>query len=199
MNCPHLCGLSPGTLCDPVDCSPPGPSVHRVSQERKLDWLPFPPPADLPGPGMEPTSLECPALAGWFFTTEPPGTAHEQHSRGQQMEPACPWERAQSSSPRENSECQGWRGWKGDTWGGELPAADGVTQVWGTGTWECPVGEEHRVKESLKRRRPSPRSNASEPGNVRASPDTQAEVFSASRSFLSTFAERRWTSSTGPA
>ena len=32
--------------------------------------LPFPPPGDLPDPGMEPTS---PALAVWFFTTEPPG------------------------------------------------------------------------------------------------------------------------------
>ena len=32
--------------------------------------LPFPPPGDLPHPGMEPTS---PALAGGFFTTEPPG------------------------------------------------------------------------------------------------------------------------------
>ena len=32
--------------------------------------LPFPPPGDLPNPGIEPIS---PALAGWFFTTEPPG------------------------------------------------------------------------------------------------------------------------------
>ena len=31
--------------------------------------LPFPPPGDFPDPGMEPTS---PALAGGFFTTEPP-------------------------------------------------------------------------------------------------------------------------------
>ena len=30
--------------------------------------LPFPSPGDLPNPGME---LESPALAGWFFTTEP--------------------------------------------------------------------------------------------------------------------------------
>ena len=30
--------------------------------------LPFPSPGDLPDPGME---LESPALAGWFFTTEP--------------------------------------------------------------------------------------------------------------------------------
>ena len=32
--------------------------------------LPFPPPGDLPDPGIEPTS---PALAGGLFTTEPPG------------------------------------------------------------------------------------------------------------------------------
>ena len=32
--------------------------------------LPFPPPVDLPNPGIKPTS---PALAGRFLTTEPPG------------------------------------------------------------------------------------------------------------------------------
>ena len=32
--------------------------------------LPFPPPGNLPNPGIEPVSL---ALAGRFFTTEPPG------------------------------------------------------------------------------------------------------------------------------
>ena len=32
--------------------------------------LPFPSPEDLPDPGIEPKSL---ALAGGFFTTEPPG------------------------------------------------------------------------------------------------------------------------------
>ena len=31
--------------------------------------LPFPPPENLPDPGMESTSLESPALAGRFFTT----------------------------------------------------------------------------------------------------------------------------------
>ena len=35
--------------------------------------LPFPPPGDLPNPGTEPKSLVPPALAGGFFTTEPPG------------------------------------------------------------------------------------------------------------------------------
>ena len=35
--------------------------------------LPFPSPGDLPNPGIEPT---FPALAGEFFTTEPPGKPH---------------------------------------------------------------------------------------------------------------------------
>ena len=38
---------------------------------RQEHWsgLPFPPPGDLPDPGIEPVSLE---LAGRFFTAEPP-------------------------------------------------------------------------------------------------------------------------------
>ena len=39
--------------------------------------LPFPPPEDLPNPGIEPMSLKCPALAGRFFTTAPPGANTE--------------------------------------------------------------------------------------------------------------------------
>ena len=27
------------TLCDPMDCSPPGSSVHGVSQARTLEWV----------------------------------------------------------------------------------------------------------------------------------------------------------------
>ena len=42
---------------------------------RKEYWseLPFPSPGNLPDPGIEPMS---PALAGGFFTTEPPGKLH---------------------------------------------------------------------------------------------------------------------------
>ena len=35
--------------------------------------LPFPLPEDPPDPGIEPSSPMSPALAGRFFTTEPPG------------------------------------------------------------------------------------------------------------------------------
>ena len=36
--------------------------------------LPFPPPGELPHPGIEPMSFAPLALAGGFFTTVPPGS-----------------------------------------------------------------------------------------------------------------------------
>ena len=48
------------TLCDPMDCSPPGSSVPAILQARILEWLPRPPPGNLPTPGIE---LMSPALA----------------------------------------------------------------------------------------------------------------------------------------
>ena len=56
------------TLCNPMDCSPPGSSVHGILQARMLSGLPFPSPWDLPDPEIEPVSLMSPALAGMFFT-----------------------------------------------------------------------------------------------------------------------------------
>ena len=38
-----------------------------------LECLPFPPPGDLPDPGITPESPAVPAWAGRFFTTELPG------------------------------------------------------------------------------------------------------------------------------
>ena len=43
-------------LCDPMDCSLPGSSVHGIFQARILEWVPFPSPGDLPDPGIEPKS-----------------------------------------------------------------------------------------------------------------------------------------------
>ena len=57
------------TLCDPMDCSPPGSSVHdTILQARTLEWITMPS-GDLPDPGIEPVSLTSIALAGGFFTT----------------------------------------------------------------------------------------------------------------------------------
>ena len=30
------------TLCDPMDCSPPGSSVYRILQARTLEWVAIP-------------------------------------------------------------------------------------------------------------------------------------------------------------
>ena len=45
------------TLCDSMDCSPPGFFVHGILQAR-IHWsgLPFPSPGTLPNPGIEPWS-----------------------------------------------------------------------------------------------------------------------------------------------
>ena len=39
------------------------------SRQEYWSGLPCPPPGDLPNPGLKPTSLMSPALAGRFFTT----------------------------------------------------------------------------------------------------------------------------------
>ena len=51
--------------------APQAPLSMEFSRQEYGSGLPFPPPGDLPDPGMEPTSL---ALVGEFFTIEPPGT-----------------------------------------------------------------------------------------------------------------------------
>ena len=62
------------TLCDPMDCSPPGCSVHGISQARILEWLPFASPEDLPNPVIKPRS---PALQTYSLESEPPGKSRE--------------------------------------------------------------------------------------------------------------------------
>ena len=46
-----------------MDCSPPGSSVHGISQEEYWSGLLFPSPGYLPNPGIE---LVTPALAGLY-------------------------------------------------------------------------------------------------------------------------------------
>ena len=52
------------TLYDPMDCSPPGSSFMGFSRQEYWSELPFPPPGDLPNPGIEPKS---PALQTNFY------------------------------------------------------------------------------------------------------------------------------------
>ena len=53
-----------------MDCSPPGFSVHGISQASIMEWLPFPSPGNLLYPGIIPRS---PALQADSLPTKPPG------------------------------------------------------------------------------------------------------------------------------
>ena len=57
------------TLSDPIDCSPPSSSVHKILQVRILEWFAVSPSRGSPQPGKEPVSLMSLTLAGGFFTT----------------------------------------------------------------------------------------------------------------------------------
>ena len=55
------------TLCDPMDCSPPGSSVHGTLQAGILEWVAM----SSSRPSSQPrdrTHISC--IAGGFFTTE---------------------------------------------------------------------------------------------------------------------------------
>ena len=73
----HACVLS--RLSCVTLCATPWTVMHQApwsmgfSRQEYWSGLPFPPPGDLPNPGIEPMS---PALAGRFFTPEPPGKTH---------------------------------------------------------------------------------------------------------------------------
>ena len=58
------------TLCDPMDYSLPGSSVHGNFRARILEWVAISFPRDLPDPGIKPGS---PALQADSLLSEPPG------------------------------------------------------------------------------------------------------------------------------
>ena len=54
------------TLCDPMECSPPGSSVHGILQARILEWVAMSSSRNLPNPGIE---LSCSTLQADSLTT----------------------------------------------------------------------------------------------------------------------------------
>ena len=59
-----------------MDYSPPGSSVHGISQARMLEWVPLPSPGDLPDSGIEPAS---PAWQADSLPAEQPGKLSIYH------------------------------------------------------------------------------------------------------------------------
>ena len=68
------------TLCNSMDCSPPGSSVHGILQARILEWaaMPF---SRISSPPRDRTHVSCSfCTAGKFFTAEPLGKPHHHYS-----------------------------------------------------------------------------------------------------------------------
>ena len=61
------------TLCDPVDCSLPGSSIHGISRRGYWNGLPFPSLGDVPLPGIELAFPVSPALQVDSLLPEPSG------------------------------------------------------------------------------------------------------------------------------
>jgi len=80
-----VCSAAPSclTLCNPLDCSPPGSPVRGISQARIVEW-------DLPDPRIEPESPVSPALQA-ESTDEPQGSPTTPQSRFNWLE--TPWKR----------------------------------------------------------------------------------------------------------
>ena len=94
-------------LCDPVDCSPPGFSVHGILQARILAWVAV---YLLQGISLTRDQGCISCLAGGFFTTEPagkPGIAHTQAVHRTEHYPC----RSCSGSVREREAGQASRCW----------------------------------------------------------------------------------------
>ena len=69
-----ICAQSHRTVCEFMDCSPSGSSVHGIfSRQEYWSGLLVPPPGDLPDPGIKPVSPVTPTLPGGFLSTESPG------------------------------------------------------------------------------------------------------------------------------
>ena len=61
------------SVCDPWPVARQAPLSMGFSRQEYWSGLSCLPPGNLPDPGVEPTFLMSPALAGRFFTTELPG------------------------------------------------------------------------------------------------------------------------------
>ena len=57
-------------LCDPMDCSPAGSSVHGISQARILEWIAI---SFSRGSSRPRDQAHVSCIAGGFLTAEPPG------------------------------------------------------------------------------------------------------------------------------
>jgi len=75
--CMCLVAQSCLTLCDPMDCSPPGLSVHGISQARILEWVAIP---FSRGSSQSRDQIQVSHMQADSLPSEPPGKPFFGHS-----------------------------------------------------------------------------------------------------------------------
>ena len=96
------------------------PLTMRFSRQEYWNGLPYPPPWDLPDPGIEPVSLMPPPLAGRFLTTSATWEAHMEIYTYQnfKISATCGWRNKTSEKGERTQQrlktkrkfsCQQWR------------------------------------------------------------------------------------------
>ena len=76
------------TLCTLWTVAHQAPLSMGLSSQEHWSGLPFPPPGDLPDPGIQTERLMSRALAGGFFTTT---AARRGFQRSQKLDTIIPW------------------------------------------------------------------------------------------------------------
>ena len=69
------------TLCNPMDCSTPVSTVHRILQTRILEWVAMPFSRDLPDLGIEPRSRTLQADSLFFELFGNPLNVHRTFTK----------------------------------------------------------------------------------------------------------------------
>ena len=71
--CVLSCSVVSDSFVTPWTVACQAPLSMGLFRQEYWNGLPFPPPENLPDPGIEPVSLESLTLVGRFFATVPPG------------------------------------------------------------------------------------------------------------------------------
>ena len=66
------------TLCDPMDCSLPGSSIHWIFQATVLEWVPFPSPSLVHSVQFSSVAQSCPTLCNPMNRSTPVLSVHHQ-------------------------------------------------------------------------------------------------------------------------
>ena len=126
------------TLCDRMDCSPPGSLVYGILQARILEWIAMPSSKGSSQARVESAVLTSPALAGGFFTTSAQKGSPKKVGEAVLLQP--PAELAVPAAPGVMPSSPSSQHWGlGSAWTGSLSlsgsAGKSFLSSWGTGPW----------------------------------------------------------------